>query len=236
MALPVRTQVSYWGIAAAVFIVLLWFLGDVLLPFFGLSMNLGPILTWGLALDQNHITVEQATMSTSLPGIFAIGDIARALGVSQGNIYQYVEKKDDILILILYSAVEDYKSQLFVLETEPLAPLDMLRRAIETYYAILDRHHEKTTVIYHQIFHLTREDRKLFGQVEAEVTALFQRLLDAVVASEDCIETDTFVLAYDIVSLGHMWALKYRRFDGHTTLEGYTRTQTDFMLRILGLH
>ncbi|WP_231889525.1 NAD(P)/FAD-dependent oxidoreductase [Tistrella mobilis] len=50
---------------------------DVLLPFFGLSMNLGPILTWGLALDQNHITVEQATMSTSLPGIFAIGDIAR---------------------------------------------------------------------------------------------------------------------------------------------------------------
>lgn len=33
MALPVRTQVSYWGIAAAVFIVLLWFLGDVLLPF-----------------------------------------------------------------------------------------------------------------------------------------------------------------------------------------------------------
>ncbi|APX24936.1 MULTISPECIES: TetR/AcrR family transcriptional regulator [Salipiger] len=191
-----------------------------------------------LVADNRLKIVETATRLFRADGYHrtAIGDIARALGVSQGNIYQYVEKKDDILILILYSAVEDYKSQLFVLETEPLAPLDMLRRAIETYYAILDRHHEKTTVIYHQIFHLTREDRKLFGQVEAEVTALFQRLLDAVVASEDCIETDTFVLAYDIVSLGHMWALKYRRFDGHTTLEGYTRTQTDFMLRILGLH
>lgn len=33
MALPVRTQLKYWGIASAVFLLLLWFLGDVILPF-----------------------------------------------------------------------------------------------------------------------------------------------------------------------------------------------------------
>ncbi len=33
MALPVRDQITYWGIAAAVFFVLLWYLGDVILPF-----------------------------------------------------------------------------------------------------------------------------------------------------------------------------------------------------------
>lgn len=33
MALPVREQLRYWGIAAIVFMVLLWFLGNVLLPF-----------------------------------------------------------------------------------------------------------------------------------------------------------------------------------------------------------
>lgn len=33
MALPVRDQLRYWGIAAAVFFVVLWFLGDVILPF-----------------------------------------------------------------------------------------------------------------------------------------------------------------------------------------------------------
>ncbi len=33
MALPIREQVRYWGIAAAVFFVLLWFLGNVILPF-----------------------------------------------------------------------------------------------------------------------------------------------------------------------------------------------------------
>jgi predicted PurR-regulated permease PerM len=33
MALPIRDQIRYWGIAAVVFLVLLWFLGGVLLPF-----------------------------------------------------------------------------------------------------------------------------------------------------------------------------------------------------------
>jgi len=33
MALPVREQVKYWGIATAVFLAVLWFLGDVILPF-----------------------------------------------------------------------------------------------------------------------------------------------------------------------------------------------------------
>ncbi|HBS50238.1 MAG TPA: AI-2E family transporter [Rhodobacteraceae bacterium] len=33
MALPAREQVKYWGIAIAVFVLALWFLGDVLLPF-----------------------------------------------------------------------------------------------------------------------------------------------------------------------------------------------------------
>ncbi|MEL6099964.1 MAG: AI-2E family transporter [Pseudomonadota bacterium] len=33
MALPVQTQLKYWGIAAAVFLLLLWFLGNQLLPF-----------------------------------------------------------------------------------------------------------------------------------------------------------------------------------------------------------
>ncbi|MFP4329000.1 MAG: AI-2E family transporter [Paracoccaceae bacterium] len=33
MGLPVREQVTYWGIAAAAFFVALWYLGDVILPF-----------------------------------------------------------------------------------------------------------------------------------------------------------------------------------------------------------
>ncbi|MCE3232732.1 MAG: Ferredoxin--NADP reductase [Rickettsiaceae bacterium] len=49
---------------------------DVLLPFFGLAMELGPIANWGLKLDKQHIAVDPSTMQTNVEGIFAIGDIA----------------------------------------------------------------------------------------------------------------------------------------------------------------
>ena len=49
---------------------------DILLPFFGLAMDLGPIAQWGLALEHHHVTVTQASCETNIPGIFAIGDIA----------------------------------------------------------------------------------------------------------------------------------------------------------------
>jgi thioredoxin reductase (NADPH) len=48
---------------------------DVLLPFFGLSMDLGPVAEWGLALERHHLRVNPATCETSLPGVFAIGDV-----------------------------------------------------------------------------------------------------------------------------------------------------------------
>src|SRR5215468_6813287 len=49
---------------------------DALLPFFGLTMKLGPVANWGIELkDGELIPVETAAFETSVPGIFAIGDI-----------------------------------------------------------------------------------------------------------------------------------------------------------------
>jgi thioredoxin reductase (NADPH) len=48
---------------------------DVMLPFFGLTMKLGPVADWGLALEDELIPVDTATFETSMPGLFAIGDI-----------------------------------------------------------------------------------------------------------------------------------------------------------------
>ncbi len=58
MALPVRSQVSYWGAAAAVFFVTLWFLGDVILPFVlggAIAYCLDPIADWFERLGLSRI-------------------------------------------------------------------------------------------------------------------------------------------------------------------------------------
>jgi len=48
---------------------------DVLLVFFGLSPKLGPIADWGLEIERKQLVVDTEKFSTSIPGIFAVGDI-----------------------------------------------------------------------------------------------------------------------------------------------------------------
>jgi thioredoxin reductase (NADPH) len=48
---------------------------DVMLPFFGLTMKLGPIAHWGLNLHENLVPVDTEKFETSVPGVFAVGDI-----------------------------------------------------------------------------------------------------------------------------------------------------------------
>ena len=48
---------------------------DAFLPFFGLTIKLGPIAEFGLNLTENLIGVDTARFESQTPGIFAIGDI-----------------------------------------------------------------------------------------------------------------------------------------------------------------
>ena len=48
---------------------------NAMLPFFGLTMKLGPVAEWGLNLHENLIPVDTEKFETSVEGIFAIGDI-----------------------------------------------------------------------------------------------------------------------------------------------------------------
>ena len=48
---------------------------DAFVPLFGLTPKLGPIADWGLGIDENAVEVNTMDYSTSVPGIFAIGDI-----------------------------------------------------------------------------------------------------------------------------------------------------------------
>ena len=48
---------------------------DTFLPFFGLTIKLGPIAEFGINLSENLIPVDTARFESQTPGIFAIGDI-----------------------------------------------------------------------------------------------------------------------------------------------------------------
>ena len=48
---------------------------DILLSFYGLAMDIGPIEHWGLDIHKKHLTINPVTMETNIDGVFAVGDI-----------------------------------------------------------------------------------------------------------------------------------------------------------------
>ena len=48
---------------------------EEVLVFWGLSPNLGPIADWDLEIDRRQVQVDTEKFQTSVPGIFAVGDI-----------------------------------------------------------------------------------------------------------------------------------------------------------------
>jgi thioredoxin reductase (NADPH) len=53
---------------------------DTLVVLQGLSPKLGPVADWGLAMERRHVAVDTATYRTSVPGIFAVGDVVHYPG------------------------------------------------------------------------------------------------------------------------------------------------------------
>ncbi|TAM01362.1 MAG: NAD(P)/FAD-dependent oxidoreductase [Paraburkholderia sp.] len=49
---------------------------DCLLVFYGLSPQLGPIAQWGMEIERRQLPVDTARFETSVPGIFAVGDVS----------------------------------------------------------------------------------------------------------------------------------------------------------------
>jgi thioredoxin reductase (NADPH) len=48
---------------------------DALVVMLGLSPRLGPLAEWGLALERKQVPVNTATFATTLPGLYAVGDV-----------------------------------------------------------------------------------------------------------------------------------------------------------------
>jgi thioredoxin reductase (NADPH) len=49
---------------------------NILLPFFGLAQNLGPLLEFELNIKNHHIKADYPHFETNVPGVYAVGDIA----------------------------------------------------------------------------------------------------------------------------------------------------------------
>jgi AcrR family transcriptional regulator len=141
-----------------------------------------------------------------------VEEIAALAGLSVPVTYQFVKKPADFMLLIL----EDLQGRFAALVQPELASGNShqkrLLKAIATYYQVVDEERAKVLLLYRASRTLDQAGRKRIMALELEAVGLFRGILEEGRQAGVFHFTDPDLTAYNIVMLGHQWALKSWHF------------------------
>jgi AcrR family transcriptional regulator len=107
-----------------------------------------------------------------------IRDICEASGLGPGTLYNYVEKKEDILYLV-YNELTLMLTQCLVdtVRQTKKNPLEQFHEALEKTIDIIWNYQELVLLMYHETASLDRESKHTILKRESEYVALWDKLL-----------------------------------------------------------
>lgn len=160
-----------------------------------------------------------------------IGMLAEEAGVSVGTIYQYVDGKEDILVLVILDILDAYGEAIPAAAAAAEDPVERLTLAFRAYCEVVESRRSAVVLGYGESRTLDPERRKQVMRRETETTVLFADLLAQGVAAGVFVEHDTVLLAFDMAMLAHAWALKHWHFARIMDLDEYVEAQLRTVLR-----
>lgn len=176
--------------------------------------------------------VEAATRLMEEQGFheMSVSSLAREAGISVGTVYQYLDNKESILLLILEDVLETYAQEV----PEAMAglgdPLERLAAGFLTYCGIVDSHRAAAVLAYRESGSLGRAGLQRVIALEVGTTGLLVAELDAACAAGILRPHDTGLVGWNLIMLAHMWALKHRHLGAYTDVAAYGRAQLAVLL------
>lgn len=190
--------------------------------------HIGSRTSNGVLRDEKRMLIEAAaTRCFSQYGYSrtTMEQIATQAGMSVGSVYRYVTRKQDVLLLVFQRLMDLYESALAPVTDTDLPAERKLFEAMRAYYSIIDREPDRALIAYRESSLLDEAGRAYIKQREIATNRYFEIIIQAGVQDGAFRSVDAQLLAYDIVLLGHMWALKHWHFARVFNLEEYVRGQ-----------
>ena len=162
-----------------------------------------------------------------------IQEIARKAGVSSGLIYQYVEDKEDVLLLVLLSVLESYKQEIPAALAGLTDPLQRCFVALDAYCRVVDQRRAATVLAYRSTKSLPQPRRELIKAAELQTNELIAANLRACIAAGLFRDVNVELTTYQMVTFAHSWALKHWRLRAVCALDAYIAQGRDFFAHAL---
>ena len=164
----------------------------------------------------------------------SVAEIAEAAGISAPVTYHYVNRKSDIMLLIMEDFTDRIKARVVEEVTHLARPSEKLARTMQLYFRLFDKEMVKLILVYRESRTLDKSGRKRIMVAETEHVKILEAIIqEGIDAGEFKPLENVNMVAYNILMAGHTWALKNWHFKQNTTLDEYTRMQTKFYLDAL---
>jgi len=179
--------------------------------------------------------IDAASVLYSKKGFKAtsIQEISELAGVSLPVTYHYIKSKSEIMSMIMEDLLKSFKKGL----SEKLKgfedPEEKLACAIVIYFKIVDINKEKALLIYQKSISLDKPSRVKIMSLEVDVSKIFAQILEEGIQEGVFRPVDVDLMAYNIIILAHMWALKQWHFKKRLTIDEYINHQLQTILASL---
>lgn len=160
-------------------------------------------------------------------------DVAKKAGVSAGLIYQYVTDKEDVLLLVLLSVLDSYKQEIPAALAGLTDPLERFWAALRAYCRVVDQRREATVLAYRSTKSLPDDRRRLIKDSEIETNGMIAACLSDCIKAGLMREVNVELVAYQLVTFAHSWALKHWRLKELCGLDEYMAEGIEFFAQAL---
>jgi len=159
-------------------------------------------------------------------------ELAKASGLSNGALYEYVQSKEDILYLVCQHIHSEMHIRLGEGQSRHELAIDRLRDAMCSFFEVIHDMQDEVLLIYQESKCLPSDFLHDVLSHEQEIARVFEQLLQAGIGDKSIAleAADIPLLAQDIVVLGQMWA--FRRWSlQDTSFERFVQQQVDLVLK-----
>lgn len=146
-------------------------------------------------------------------------EIAQHAGFSIGTLYEYIRKKEDVLLLVYDSIEQKVYSPLQALMKKGIYTKRKLITIIDTYFQLMDQVQEEVIILYQELKSVSDEMRYQILQKERDLVKMLSNVIKQV-NEKQLTDEKIDLIANNILVQGHMWC--FRRWNLH---KQYTRTQ-----------
>ena len=163
----------------------------------------------------------------------SLQEISEKAGVTRTVTRYHVKTKSEIMRMIMEDILTCFQENLIKITKDIDDPKEKLTAALYIYLTVVDQQREKALLIYQKSSSLNRASKSRIMQLEVEVSSIFAQIINEGIEQGVFQSVDVDVMAYNIMMLAHMWALKRWHFKNRLSLDAYFKLQLEIITSAL---